>query len=169
MNGLEKDSYTLDEIAEMLQVSKGAVCNMAKRHGIKHSTLRKGRSLLSVYNIDDVNKLVSLSRPKKLQYTTIEFAAKAAVTPPTIRNIARKLGIRPKEKLVYPGGRIKVFNSKEAQIILANINKPEQKENKRTLRLDPVNHPYVKDPKCFILSWFPDPVPKCFKDMDMED
>ena len=99
---LTKQSYTLDEIAEMLQVSKGAVCNMAKRHGIKHSTLRKGRSLLSVYNIDDVNKLVSLSRPKKLQYTTIELAAKAAVTPPTIRNIARKLGIRPKEKPVYP-------------------------------------------------------------------
>lgn len=166
MSGLEKDSYTMDEISEILQISKSAICNMAKRHKIPHTLERKGRTNVSVFGKADVEKFISLSRPKK-QYTVAELVAKAAVAPPTIRNIAHKLKIKPGVIWQIPGGKTAVFCLKDAQAILANIKKPDRKE-KGMLKLDPVNHPLVTDPRCFITSWFPDPVPKCFKDMDKE-
>ena len=177
MNELTKQSYTMDEIARMINVTKGAVCNMAKRHGILHTSERKGKVRVSVYSREAADRLISVfgqnRRRSRGHCTTKELAERADVSLPSVRNVARRLGLKPKQIPMYPGGRISVYPENDARKILAYIadikskQKEEQKEEDPALCLNP-DYPLVTDPRCFVLTWFPDPVPKCFKNMDIE-
>lgn len=40
----------------------------------------------------------------------------------------------------------------------------KEQEREKELQEMKKKHPLVKDERCFILNWFPDPVPRCFKE-----
>lgn len=162
---LEEKSYTLDDISAIIGITKAAICNLAIRRNIPHTTMVKGNYRISVYDREAVLKLIKYAQPKKeakaeIFHTTRELADRANVSIPTIRNIAHRLGIEHEVKYVGEG-RTAIYKHEDAERILAQIKKPVKKVVPERLRQE---HPLVTDMRCFDFNWWPDPQPKCFKE-----
>lgn len=168
---IEEDrNYTAQEVADIMGIERATVCRLTHKHSIPYSFQIINGSKTSIYKPDAVRELATYSRPKKdtRRYTTRQIQEQANVTMKTIINVAQKLGIRYEVKYIE-ATRTAVFSGAEADRILSYVKENITDKRNAEPEIDPElleRHPLVKDMRCFKFNWWPDPIPKCFRDME---
>lgn len=177
---------TIDEMCELSGRTHSAIKQSLFWMNIK--TINK----TNTYSPESVNKV--LNNPKIIQnwiikgYVNLKTVSDMLkITPTTVKVIAAKHGIHFKEQDLSHDGSLwfrkedvpkieqfinrdkqhsikKAFGSAEEKIVETKIETYDE----RITRLQK-EHPLVKDKRCFDLRWFPNSVPLCFAEMEVEN
>ena len=110
------------------------------------------------------------SKPEKERlFTTSEVAKLAGISPASVRGICLRVGI---DYQVNPTKNSRAaFYDYYAMQQIVEVAKGHKKESKAKAELNIVptecamEHPLVTDKRCLTLSYWPDVVPDCFKDI----
>ena len=176
-------SLSISEIADYLQVSYECIHSYIQKLNLKGVPSKNNKNLTVIlYPESEYNKIKQIldDNRKALEgfYTMNELAEFGGVTLSCISTIAKQFNI---EKVVKSTGNgRKAYFSKESsdrilEIIELRRDKRYQASKKRKALItesaseDMKNHPLVTDPHFLILSYFPDVVPICFKELEQEE
>ena len=95
-------------------------------------------------------------------YSPKDIAQMAGVTKAYVCNLARQAGIKPVEKTILSFRKV-YYDEKQLEIILDFISR---RQNTKETDFDNNNNPLVTDKRFYNLSYFPDIVPECFKELE---
>ena len=113
--------------------------------------------------------------PAEKVFTTEDIALLSGYSKEGVRGIMSKLGFKPKirpTKISREG--VWDYTAYKALMEWANyqnekrakLEAMKKTESTKTLEQLKAEHPLVSDVRCFKLSWWPDIVPDCFKELD---
>ena len=97
-----------------------------------------------------------------IELTRSDVAKMCRITASTVYWYARTYGIRYTVRKSASNGRPAMFFDRSAVKIINRLRadgKKPDKEGGYADASDFANHPLVTDPRCFKLSWWPDPLP----------
>ena len=151
--------YTTTQLSEITGYTPSTIIDYLESNGYRPIAIGE-------YNCkcwaDEALELVIEKRRKeqlKATATPIEQLARICnVDNETIRNVAKTLAIVP--VWTNPTGSYERYDNQSRQMIIDYF------DDLRSANTD--EHPLVTDKRCLKLSWFPDVVPICFKDLDEE-
>ena len=112
--------------------------------------------------------------PAERVFTTEDIALLSGYSKEGVRGIMTKLGFKPKIRPTKTSREgVWDYTAYKALMQWANYQK-ERKAKLEAAKKEPIKsleqlkaeHPLVTDSRCFKLSWWPDTVPDCFKEID---
>ncbi len=175
-------NYSIPDIAEHLEITEYTARKLIKRFDLENTGFfiqtKKNINVLyypeSTYLIIK-NKVEGDRATEENNYTTKQLAELLGTSSSCVSNIAIRYNI-PKKVLIAEKSRVAYF-SKESLEKFRNIldemqDKRAKWEQKRTeataaeLEEAEALHPLVKDKRFLKLSYFPNVVPDCFKEVE---
>lgn len=113
--------------------------------------------------------------PAERVFTTEDIALLSGYSKEGVRGIMAKLGFKPKIRPTKTSREgVWDYTAYKALMEWANYHNEKRAkleamkktESTKTLEQLKAEHPLVSDDRCFKLSWWPDTVPDCFKELD---
>ncbi len=175
-------NYTTSDIAELLDLTQYTVKKHIKKLNLENTGffIQTEKNINVLYYPESTflqlkNKVEEDRATEENNYTTRQLAELLGISSSCVSNIAIRYNI-PKKVLISEKARVAYF-SKESLEKFRNIldemqDKRAKWEQKRTeataaeLEEAEALHPLVKDKRFLKLSYFPNVVPDCFKEVE---